>query len=210
MNRSLRKILCATLVLGCACGAAKAGTVSVANTFEDSAMTGGSQASFATSGPETIDGGDEFTNFAGLYDIDVSSSSIVMELVDNSGVTDMVIPAGRYDRYYFEFESTVDEAALAGGASLNADANLVILDPGTKVHMVDTFSTGIETPLVFSNGGILVELTEGTDLSTLGSTVVVNYQLDGASSGGAVTPEPTAGLLVLMGLTGMLTLRRRR
>ena len=39
-----------------------------------------------------------------------------MTLVDNSGATDLVLPEGRFDRYYIEFDSDIVTSVQLDGA----------------------------------------------------------------------------------------------
>ena len=105
-------------------------TVTVANTFQDSAITGGVQTVFGL-GDSVVGAGTELSAFVGLYDINVGEGSIEMTLVDNSSAADLVLPAGRFDRYYYQFGShSVSSVALEGTDDLNEFARVELLSRG--------------------------------------------------------------------------------
>ena len=164
------------------------------NTFEDAAITGRIETVFDFAGSEPVDpvGSIEFPAFASLYDIDISDTSLTMTLVDNSVVASLVSPPGRFDRYYLGFDnSIVTSASLDGSEGLNEFANVEVLAPGFSLDAADLFSTGISVPIEFENGGLLVELGEGTDVTNLGASVKVNFTSQSV-------PEPQAILPVLL------------
>lgn len=161
-------------------------SVTVVNTFEDIVITDGVQTVYGMAGPENITDAVELPNFIGFYDIDISDNSLTMTLVDNSGATDRIIPADRYDRYYFEFDtSTITSATLDGLSELNEFATVQVLDPGFSLDAADLFGTGIPVPIEFENGGLLVEFGEGTDLTNLDVSATVNFTVANES-----VPEP--------------------
>ncbi|NEQ72237.1 MAG: calcium-binding protein [Okeania sp. SIO2C9] len=155
-------------------------SVTVTNTFEDATITSGVQAVFGLSDPITVvDPGVELSNFIGFYDIDISDDGLTMTLVDNSGATDLVIPDDRFDRYYFEFDtSTIASASLDGLSELNEFATVQVLDPGFVLDASDIFGTGISTPIEFETGGLLVELGPGTDLTNIGVSATIDFEED--------------------------------
>lgn len=177
-------------------GAVLGNSATVVNTFEDAVITGGSQTLFGIAGPETITEAVDFPNFIGFYDIDVSDTHITWTLVDNSGATDLILPANRYDRYYLGFEnSTVTSASLDGSDELNAFANVEVLEPGFSLDAADLFGTGIPSPIELENGGLLLEFGEGTDLTNLGVSAKLNF-----TSKSVPEPQATLPLLLLGGL----------
>ncbi|MEL7226851.1 MAG: hypothetical protein AAGL17_18950 [Cyanobacteria bacterium J06576_12] len=180
-------------------------SVTTVNTFEDSVITGGLQTVFGIEGPVTITDEVELPNFIGFYDIDVNDTSLSLTLVDNSGATDLILPADRYDRYYFEFDtSTITSASLDGSAELNEFANVDILEAGFSLDAADLFSTGIPVPIEFENGGLLLEFSEGTDLTNLGISAKVNFTSQSV-------PEPQAAIPILLagGLMGVSSITRK-
>ncbi|NEO37554.1 MAG: hypothetical protein F6J90_14950 [Moorea sp. SIOASIH] len=175
-------------------------SATVVNTFEDSVITGGVQTFFGISSPETITDDVEFSNFIGFYDIDISDTSLALTLVDNSGATDPIVPAGRFDRNYFKFDnSIITSASLDGSDELNAFANVQVLAPGFSLDPADVFGTGIAGPIEFENGGLLIEIGEGSDFTNIGVSAKVNFTSKSVSES---IPEPpaTVSVLVIAGL----------
>lgn len=176
------------------------------NTFQDSVITGGIETVFDFSGPELVDNDVEFSAFASLYDIDISDDSLTMTLVDNSVVASLVSPAGRFDRYYIGFDnSIVTSASLDGSDELNEFANVEVLEPGFSLDIADLFDIGIPVPIEFENGGLLVELGEGTDVTNLGNTAKVNFTTKSVPE-----PQATVPVLLVGGLMVARSIKRKR
>ncbi len=176
------------------------------NTFQDSVITGGIETVFDFSGPELVDDDLEFPAFASLYDIDISDDSLTMTLVDNSVVASLVSPAGRFDRYYIGFDtSTVTSASLDGSDELNAFANVEVLEPGFSLDIADLFGVGIPVPIEFENGGLLVELGAGTDVTNLGDIAKVNFTTESVPE-----PQATLPLLLVGGFMAARSITRKR
>ena len=176
------------------------------NTFQDSAITGGIETVFDFSGSELVTDGLEFPAFASLYDIDISDDSLTMTLVDNSVVASLVSPEGRFDRYYIGFDaSTVTSASLDGSDELNEFANVEVLAPGFSLDIADLFGIGISVPIEFENGGLLVELGAGTDVTNLRDTVNVNF-----ATASVPEPQATVPLLLVGGLMVARSVTRKR
>lgn len=171
-------------------------SVTNVNVFEDAVITGGLQTVFGIEGPNLITDDIELPNFIGFYDIDVSDTDLSMTLVDNSGATDLIIPAGRYDRHYFKFDtSTITSVSLDGSEELNEFAKVEVLDAGFSLAVADLFGTGIPLPIEFENGGLLVEFGESTDLTKLGVSAKVNF-----TSQSVPEPQTTIPILLVGGL----------
>lgn len=153
-------------------------TVTVANTFEDATLTGGAQTIYGLSQPTPISDPEvELPNYINFYDMDFSANSLTMTLVNNSDAADLVLPENRFDRYYVGFASnTVTSVTLDGTDELNEFATVSVLPAGFTLEASDLFDTGIAVPVDFSQGGILVELGAGTDLTNTGVTVTVNFE----------------------------------
>ena len=176
------------------------------NTFQDSVITGNIETVFDFSGPEPIADGVEFPAFATLYDIDISDDSLTMTLVDNSVVASLVSPTGRFDRYYIGFDhSIVTSASLDGSDELNEFANVEVLEPGFSLDIADLFGIGIPVPIEFENGGLLVELGKGTDVTNLGVSATVNFTTESVPE-----PQATVPLLLVGGLMVARTITRKR
>lgn len=153
--------------------------VTVINTFEDTRITGGVQTFYGMGGPEPITDNIEFPNFIGFYDTDVSDTSLSITLVDNSGATDPIIPANRFDRHYIKFDnSIITSASLDGSEGLNAFARVEMLEPGFSLDATDVFGTGMTGPIEFENGGLLIEIGPGSDFRNLGISATVNFTLE--------------------------------
>ncbi|MEN0065341.1 MAG: hypothetical protein AAGA48_24560 [Myxococcota bacterium] len=149
----------------------------VANTFEDSKITGGAQAIFGVSDTVEISGEVEFPGFIGFYDVDLDDDGMVMTLIDNSGATDLVLPDGRFDRYYVSLSAGVEEASIRGDGELDTYATVSILDPGFALDVTDPFKTGLALPVTYANGGILLQIGPGADLTDLQQQVTVDFTL---------------------------------
>ncbi|MEM7256853.1 MAG: hypothetical protein AAF404_05640 [Pseudomonadota bacterium] len=153
-------------------------TVTVANTFEDATLTAGAQVIYGLSDPTAVSDPEvELPNFINFYDMDFAANTLVMTLVNNSDAADLVLPEGRFDRYYIGFAAnTVASVTLDGADALNEFATVSVLPAGFSLEAVDSFNTGIVLPIDFAQGGLLVELGAGTDLTNTGVTVKVNFE----------------------------------
>lgn len=153
-------------------------SVTVANTFEDATLTGGAQAIYGLSDPTTVSDPEvELPNYINFYDMDFSANSLTMTLVNNSDAAALLLPEGRFDRYYIGFSANgITSATLDGSAELDEFATVTVLPAGYSLDAGDAFGTGISEPVDFSQGGMMIALGAGTDLSNLGATVKVNYE----------------------------------
>ena len=150
-------------------------SVTVANTFQDATLTGGEQTIYGLSDPTAVsDPAVELENYINFYDIDVSANSVTMTLVNNSDAADLILPDDRFDRYYIGFASnTVTSAELTGDGALNANATVSVLEAGFTLQTIDAFNVGLPTTVDFAQGGLLIELGSGTDLTETGVTLSV-------------------------------------
>lgn len=153
-------------------------TVTVANTFEDATLTGGAQTIYGLSTPTAVSTPEvELPNYINFYDIDIGRNTVTMTLVNNTDAADLVLPDGRFDRYYIGFAAnTVSKVRLIGSAALNANATVSVLPAGFSLSAADLFGTSIPTPVDFSQGGLLVELGGGTDLTNLGVQLTAAFE----------------------------------
>ncbi len=152
--------------------------VTVYNSFEDAVLTGGQQAFYGAGGPEVVtNDGVEFPGFINFYDIDVTNCGLTMTLFNNSDAADLLLPDGRFDRYYFGFDSAdMSNVSVSGGSpGLTANVTVTPLPPGYTVPVADLFGTGYPLPITLPNGGFVLELGGGTDLTELGQTVSVDF-----------------------------------
>lgn len=153
-------------------------SVTVANTFEDATLTSGVQVIYGLSDPTVVSDPEvELPNFINFYDVDVMDGSITLTLVNNSDAADLVLPDGRFDRYYVGFASnTVSSATLAATDGLSEFATVSLLPTGFSLDAQDQFGTGIPVPVDFSQGGLLIELGGGTDLTNTGVSLTVDIE----------------------------------
>ena len=159
------------------------------NTFEDSVLTGGVEALFQV-GPDDWIHPDKvevpkFPKFLppmkgdpndGMYDIDLTRESITFTLVDGTGGTDLVIPDGRFDRYYFDMLYEIEYARIVS-TSPDLKATVEVIPPRSLTDgPVDLFGLGID-PIEFANGGIVVSFGGGTDLTVPGQQLVIEWDI---------------------------------
>lgn len=135
-----------------------------------------SQTIYGLSDPTAVsDDAVELPNYINFYDIDVSANTITMTLVNNVDAADLILPAERFDRYYIGFSAnTVSSAQLTGTSALNEFATVSLLPAGFTLNAVDVFETGIMVPVEFAQGGLLIELGAGTDLTNTGVQLSVS------------------------------------
>lgn len=179
-------------------------TLSAANTFQSGTVTGGTETIFQIASSDVIDPGVELNQFATLYDIDFFDGGLTMTLANNTGLSTTLFEAGVFDRYYYGFDAhTVDSvSSIIGDTELTNGLTANLLAPGFELAPADLFSTGISLPQTFTNGGLVLEFGEGTNLGTVGRSVTLNFTT-------TAVPEPTSAVL-LCGLSGLVILRRRR
>ena len=157
-------------------------TVSVYNSFEDATLTGGQQAFYGAAGPLMISDDVEFPQFINFYDIDVTENGVTMTLFNNSDAADLLLPDGRFDRYYFAFDEEKTNVSISGGSpGLTAGAKVTPLPAGYEIPLADLFGTGFSLPITLPNGGFVLELGGGTDLTELGQTISVDFGSSGVS-----------------------------
>ncbi len=152
-------------------------TVSVYNSFEDATLTGGQQAFYGAAGPIEISDDIEFPQFINFYDIDVTESGLTMTLFNNSDAADLVLPNDRFDRYYFAMDQEMPNVRISGGSpGLTIAATVTPLPAGYEIPLSDLFATGYPLPVTLPNGGFVLELGGGTDLTDLGQTISVDFK----------------------------------
>ncbi|MEM1119128.1 MAG: T9SS type A sorting domain-containing protein [Bacteroidota bacterium] len=157
-------------------------TISVFNSFEDATLTGGQQAFYGAAGPVGISNDVEFPQFINFYNIDVTDFGLTMTLFNNSDAADLVLPEGRFDRYYFAYDGDVSNISISGGSPGLADnATVTPLPAGYEIPLADLFATGFPLPITLPNGGFVLELGGGTDLTELGQTISVDFGFTGIS-----------------------------
>jgi len=150
--------------------------VSVYNSFEDATLTGGQQAFYGAAGPVAVSDAVEFPQFINFYDIDVDDCGLTMTLFNNSDAADLLLPDGRFDRYYFAMDEEMSNAFISGGSpGLTVGASVTPLPAGYEIPLSDLFGTGFPLPVTLPNGGLLLQLGGGTDLTELGQTIHVDF-----------------------------------
>ena len=145
-------------------------SVTVMNSFNDPNMTGGKEIAFMqTSGQ--VDAPIELR----MYTITAKDGQVKFELIDNSGATDLVFPEGRQDIWYIAVEG-----ATSYSLSEDSDANFMStstnLDTGYTAMFDGKFRDELATEVPLEGGGIRVVLNAGTNLETVGTSWVVNYE----------------------------------
>lgn len=148
-------------------GAASADTVfTVANTFEDPKLTGGSEISTISFSAEvyanqvaTVSADVEIANFVNFYKIDVAEdmSTLTMTVSDTAKPFNNPMPADRFDRYYYTFTG-----AGPAAAEIDASASTAAIAQGATVTMTTT-------------GRLVVAFGEGADF-TAGNALVVSLK----------------------------------
>lgn len=181
-----KSILCTTLftvatIVSGNVAAENPATVSQAvNFFENGKATGGLPFSVDAKGPVAISDDVELPGFAfHVYDVDFTADSVTMTLVANLEKLQITLyDDSTFDRYYFAFDQEVTSVELAGETDENFDATVETLAPGTKVSSKGAFVDGLATDYTFENGGILITIGEGTDLTKIsqnGGSLTVKF-----------------------------------
>ena len=150
------------------------------NFFENGQATGGNPMTVDAKGPVTITDDVELPGFAfAVYDVDVTSNSLTMKLVAQLEKLQITLyDDTTFDRYYFAFDMEVTSANLSDTSDENFNATVEIVEPGTTVSSKGAFVDGLGTEFTFENGGILITVGEGTDLTKIlanGGALTVNF-----------------------------------
>ena len=184
-NQKARTALFATaaIVLAAATPATAemAGSLTQAvNAFQNGKATGGAAMTVDAKGPVAITDDVELPGFAfNVYDVDVTSKSLTMTLVAQLEKLQITLyDDTTFDRYYFAFDQAITEAKLADTTDANFAATVEIIEPGTKVSTAGAFVAGLPSEFTFENGGILITVGEGTDLTKIsenGGSLTVSF-----------------------------------
>lgn len=186
-NFTYQSVLRAALVAGAAltlAGPAAADSPSAVshavNFFQNAGATGGKAMTVDAKDSVAITDEVELPGFAfHVYDIDFTTSSLTMTLVaklEKLQVTQY--DDTTFDRYYYAFDKEITEAELSDVTDENFKASIEILKPGTKVSSSGAFVDGLPTDFTFENGGILITIGDGTDLTKItenGGSLTVNF-----------------------------------
>lgn len=150
------------------------------NFFENGQATGGNPMTVDAKGPVAISDAVELPGFAfAVYDVDVTSDSLTMTPVAQLEKLQVTLyDDTTFDRYYFAFDTEITSAELSDLTDENFSATVEIVAPGTIVSSAGAFVEGLATEFTFENGGILITVGEGTDLSKItenGGALTVNF-----------------------------------
>ena len=183
LNATLRSTLFAGIAFAATAAAADTvGTVSQAvNFFENAKATGGAPMTVDVKGPVEISDDVELPGFAfAVYDVDFTDSSVTMTLVaqlDKLQIT--LYDDTTFDRYYFAFDQELASAEVSDMTDANFKATVEMVEPGTKLTSKGAFVDGLATEFTFENGGILITVGEGTDLTKVladGGAITVDFK----------------------------------
>lgn len=150
------------------------------NFFENGQATGGNPMTVDAKGPVVITDAVELPGFAfAVYDVDVTSNSLTMTLIAQLEKLQITLyDDTTFDRYYFAFDEMVTAAELSDATDQNFNATVELIAPGTTVSSKGAFVDGLPTEIAFENGGILVTVGDGTDLTKIsenGGSLTVNF-----------------------------------
>ena len=177
-------VLLASAILSFAPLPAMADTISTVtqavNFFENGQATGGNPMTVDAKGPVEITDAVELPGFAfAVYAVDVTSNSLTMTLIAELEKLQITLyDDTTFDRYYFAFDKEVTSAKLSDTSDENFNATVEIVEPGTTVSSKGAFVDGLGTEFTFENGGILITVGEGTDLTKIlanGGALTVNF-----------------------------------
>ncbi len=151
------------------------------NFFENGQATGGNPMTVDAKGPVEISDAVELPGFAfAVYDVDVTGDSLTMTLIAQLEKLQITLyDDTTFDRYYFAFDAEVTSAELSDTTDENFSATVEIIEPGATATSMGAFVEGLPTDYTFENGGILVTVGEGTDLTKIsenGGSLTINFQ----------------------------------
>lgn len=181
---TLATVLFASTGLSLAAMPAVADTVSTVaqavNFFENGQATGGNPMTVDAKGPIEITDAVELPGFAfAVYDVDVTNNSLTMTLIAELERLQITLyDDTTFDRYYFAFNEEVTSVELSDTTDDNFSATVEMIEPGTSVSSIGAFVDGLPTDFTFENGGILITVGEGTDLTKIsenGGSLTVNF-----------------------------------
>lgn len=184
MTQTLTKTLFASAALTLAALPVAAdgfGTVTQAvNFFENGQATGGNPMTVDAKGPVEITDAVELPGFAfAVYDVDVTPDSLTMTLIAELEKLQITsYDDTTFDRYYFAFDAPVTSATLADSTDENFIATVEVIEAGATAKSMGAFVEGLGTDFTFENGGILITVGEGTDLTKItenGGALTVNF-----------------------------------
>lgn len=150
------------------------------NFFQNAKATGGAPMTVDAKGPVEINDEVELPGFAfNVYDVDFTANSVTMNLVAQLEKLQITLyDDTTFDRYYFAFDQEISSAELSDMTDENFKATVEVVAPGTQITSKGAFVDGMATEFTFENGGILVTIGEGTDLTKIlenSGSLTVNY-----------------------------------
>ncbi|MEL7176201.1 MAG: hypothetical protein AAGK28_06735 [Pseudomonadota bacterium] len=150
------------------------------NFFENAQATGGNPMTVDVKGPVQITDAVELPGFAfAVYDVDVTGDRLTMTLIAELEKLQITqYDDTTFDRYYFAFDQPVTSAALSDATDESFSATVDIVAPGTTVSSAGAFVDGLATDFTFENGGILITVGAGTDLTKIsanGGSLTVDF-----------------------------------
>jgi len=139
------------------------------NFFQNAKATGGEPVTVDAKSSLKITDDVELPGFAfQVYDVDITESSLTMQLVAKLEKLQITLyDDTTFDRYYYAFDKEIFAAELSDKTDENFKASVEILKPGTQVSSKRSFGEGVPTEFTFENGGILITIGEGTDLTKI-------------------------------------------
>lgn len=157
------------------------GSVAMAvNTFQNGEATHGAALTVDAAGPVAISEAVELPGFAfQVYDVDVTGNSLTMTLVADLGR--LMITSyddTTFDRYYFSFDQPIEMATLSDATDAGFAASVEVMEPGTSLSTAGAFVEGLPTEFTFENGGIMITVGAGTDLTVIaanGGSLTVDF-----------------------------------
>ncbi|MEM7256060.1 MAG: hypothetical protein AAF404_01600 [Pseudomonadota bacterium] len=187
MTRSkhmLRSVLfaCTAITIGTGDAIADSATTvnQAVNFFQNAKATGGAPVTVDAKGPVTISDDIELPGFAfSVYDVDFTSDSLTMKLVAQLEKLQITLYDNTTsDRYYYAFDTNIGAAEIADNTDENFKATVELIEPGTSVTSAGAFIDGMATEFTFENGGLLITIGEGTDLTKIlanGGSLTVKF-----------------------------------
>lgn len=183
LNLSLSAVVlaCSALAMATPSIADGVGNVNQAvNFFENAKATGGQPFTVDAKGPVAISDDVELPGFAfQVYDVDFTTDSVTLSLIAQLEKLQITLyDDTTFDRYYFAFDQEISSATLSEKTDENFGATVEIVEPGTKVTSSGSFVEGLPTEFTLENGGILITIGEGTDLTKVlanGGSLTVNF-----------------------------------
>ena len=185
------KLTLASVVFACAATAIvgagsafadAAGSVnSAVNFFQNGQATGGAPVTVDAKGPIPISDKVELPGFAfNVYDVDIAGNRLTMTLIAELEKLQITLyDDTTFDRYYFAFDQQITSVQMSDMTDPNFKASVEIVQPGSQISSKGAFVDGMPTEFTLENGGILITIGEGTDLTKIlenGGSLTVDFE----------------------------------